>query len=124
MKRVCRCFLLIGTLFVMLPAAFSDEVLTVGDASAGKLTFDHLCLYCHSNDEDSTIGPSLEGIGERRSVAWLNAWLKNPDNMIKKDMDAKDVRDNSRYNMAMPTLPIMQDDVKRADVIAYLLTSF
>jgi len=124
MKCICRCFLLISTLFVMSPVAFSDEVLVVGDASAGKATFDHLCLYCHTNDEDRTIGPSLEGIGERRSVAWLNAWLKNPDDMIKKDMDAKDVRDNNKYNMAMPTLPIMQDDVKRADVIAYLLTSF
>lgn len=124
MKCVYRCFILIGTLFVMLPLAFSDEELTAGDASAGKLTFDHLCLYCHTNNEDNTIGPSLEGIGERRSAAWLNGWLKSPREMIEKDEDAKDVRDNSKYNMAMPTLPIMQDDVKRADVIAYLLTSF
>lgn len=124
MKCVCRCLLLIGTLFVTSPAAFSDEVVAVGDASAGKAIFDHLCLYCHSNDEDHTIGPSLEGIGERRSAAWLNDWLKSPDDMIKKDMDAKDVHDNHKYNMTMPTFPIMQDDVKRADVIAYLLTSF
>jgi len=54
----------------------------------------------------------------------LSEWLKNPAEMIKKDVDAKVVRGKSKYNMTMLALPDMQDEQKRADVIAYLLRDF
>jgi len=123
MKYIYRCFILLGALCTLFPSAFADEV-AIGDANAGKAIFERVCLYCHTHNEDSKIGPSLMGVGERRSVAWLNGWLKNPREMIKKDVDAKVVRGKSKYNMTMPALPDMQNDVQRANVIAYLLSAF
>jgi len=125
MKSVQRYIILIGLLlFSFVPSAFSDEHVTIGHASAGKEIFNRVCLYCHTHDERSKIGPSLMGIGERRSEAWLHGWLKNPSKMIKNDVDAKVVRGKSKFNMVMPALPDMQDVQKRSDVIAYLLESF
>jgi len=71
-----------------------------------------------------TVGLSLKHVGERRSVAWLHAWLKNLAEMIKHDVDGKVVRGNNKYNMTMPVLPNMQDNHKRAGVIAYLGRDF
>jgi cytochrome c2 len=95
-----------------------------GDVAEGKLIFDKVCAYCHAIDGKGAIGPSLIGISERRDAAWLHLWLKNPREMIKKDADAKVVRGKSKYNMTMPALPDMRDDQKRANVIAYLLSTF
>ncbi len=123
MKYIYRGFMMLGLLISLLPTAFADEAV-VGNVDAGKKIFTHVCLYCHTNNEDSKIGPSLVGIGDRRSVAWLQGWLKNPGEMIKKDEDAKVLRGYSEFNMTMPPLPSMKDDQKRADVIAYLLKTF
>jgi len=99
-------------------------VASAADAIAGKAIFDKVCAYCHAVDGSDKIGPSLMGIGGRRDEAWLHGWLISPSEMIKKDADAKVVRGNSKYNMNMPTIPLMKDETKRADVIAYLLESF
>jgi len=94
------------------------------DVAEGKLIFDKVCAYCHAVDGKGAIGPSLVGIGERRDTAWLHLWLKNPREMIRTNAHAKVVRGKSKYNMTMPALPDMQNDQKRADVIAYLLRDF
>jgi len=110
----------LGMFFLMsaVPAA------SAADAVAGKATFDKVCAYCHAADGSEKIGPSLAGVGKRRDEAWLHSWLISPSEMIKRDADAKVVRGNSKYNMLMPAIPMMQDATKRADVIAYLLENF
>jgi len=122
-----RYFMVLGCFFAVSVPSFAADAVDVsvtGDASAGKVIFEHSCLYCHTSNEDSKFGPSLKHVGERRSEAWLHAWLKNPAEMIKNDVDAKVVRGNNQYNMTMPALPDMQDEQKRADMIAYLLRDF
>gem|GEM_PF-4072576 len=127
MMNMHRYFMALGCLFVVSVSSFAEEAVDTriaGDANAGKIIFEHTCFYCHTSNEESKFGPSLKGVSKRRSVAWLDEWLKNPRDMIKHDADAKVVRGNNKYNMTMPTLPDMQDEKKRADVIAYLLRDF
>jgi len=109
---------------LMVSNVYAADTAVIGDAVAGKATFERVCLYCHTSNEDSKFGPSLKHVGERRSETWLHAWLKNPAEMIKNDVDAKVVRGNNKYDMTMPALPAMQDEQKRADVVAYLLRDF
>jgi len=116
--------MMLGCLFVVSVPSFAADISVTGDAVAGKGIFSKVCAYCHAIDGRNKLGPSLTAVGERRSVVWLSEWLKNPAEMIKKDVDAKVVRGNSKYNMTMPALPDMQNDQKRADVIAYLLRDF
>ena len=116
--QMCRFFI-----WMFLSVA-SVPVASAADALAGKAIFDKVCAYCHAVDGSEKIGPSLAGIGERRDAAWLHSWLMNPNEMIKNDVNAKLVRGNSKYNMTMPAIPLMKDEAKRADVIAYLLENF
>ena len=109
---------------LLLCCMMSTSEVLAADVASGKLIFDKVCAYCHAADGKGAIGPSLIGIGERRDAAWLHLWLKNPREMIKNDANAKVVRGNSKYNMTMPALPDMQDDEKRSNVIAYLLSAF
>jgi len=97
---------------------------SAGDAQAGKNIFNHVCAYCHNADESDKVGPGLQGINQRVTAEWLDQWLKNPKEMAKKDDYAKNIVEDNRYKLQMPTLPSMQNDEKRADVIAYLRSAF
>jgi len=92
------------------------------DIDAGKKIFNQICSYCHKTNYDDKFGPGLAGISERRNNAWLNAFLLDPEKMIKNDEYAQSLKENNSYNLTMPKLRDMQDEQKRADVVAYLET--
>jgi len=92
------------------------------DIEAGKKVYDQVCGYCHLTTYDDKFGPGLAGISERRDEKWLNAFLLDPQEMIKTDEYAQSLKENNSYNLTMPKLRDMQDEQKRADVIAYMET--
>lgn len=92
------------------------------DAANGKMIFSEICSHCHNSTSEDKIGPGLAGITERRTVEWIDAWLKDPAELVKTDDYAKKLRQGNKYGMTMPAMPIMKDDKKRADVIEFLKT--
>jgi cytochrome c2 len=92
------------------------------DVQAGKNIYTQICSYCHKANYDDKFGPGLAGIAERRDNKWLDAFLQDPEKMIKNDEYAQNLKENNSYNLTMPKLPDMQDQQKRADVIAFLET--
>jgi Cytochrome c2 len=105
---------------MMGSAAAAD--LPEGDAGRGKMIYEQVCAYCHRLDYDEKFAPGLQGITERVSLEWLDTWLKNPNALIAKDEYAKALHDSNEYGMAMPPIPDMKDDQKRADIIEFLKT--
>ena len=103
--------------------AFCAETIQ-GDAARGSATFKTICAHCHTTTyDDSRIGaPGLQGVLERHNEAWLHHWIKSPEAFAKVDETAKDLISSNKFGLAMPTLPAMQDDQKRADIIAFLKT--
>jgi len=93
-----------------------------GDMVKGKAIFDRLCFHCHKPSYDEKFAPGLAGITERRDTKWLHSFLQNPSKMIKHDEYAKNLKVSNAYNLTMPTLPEMQDEQTREDIIAYLDT--
>lgn len=60
--------------------------------------FNQMCIACHSLEgQGGTIGPSLDGVGARRTKDYIVAWLTDPY-AIKKDSK-------------MPKLPLTQEDI-------------
>ncbi|MDQ7059057.1 MAG: cytochrome c [Ghiorsea sp.] len=94
----------------------------IGDIQKGKVVFDRLCIHCHKSNYDEKFGPGLAGIVERRDKQWLHAFLKKPNQMIKDDEYAKNLKENNAYNLTMPAFPEMQNKQDREDMIAYLAT--
>jgi len=93
-----------------------------GDMVKGKAIFDRLCFHCHKQSYDEKFAPGLAGITERRSAAWLHEFLENPSEMIKHDEYAKNLKDSNTYKLTMPTLPEMQNEENRENIIAFLAT--
>lgn len=60
----------------------SEEVPGADFLTAGRLLIKHKgCSGCHDINaffEEETLGPDLQGIGNKVSRAWLYNWLKNP----------------------------------------------
>lgn len=93
-------------------------------AERGKIIFDTVCSHCHTTTyEESRIGaPGLRGVLERYGENWLNHWVKSPETFAKKDETAQALIESNPFGLAMPTLPTMQDEHNRADIIEYLKT--
>jgi nitrite reductase (NO-forming) len=84
-------------------------------AVQGKLTFESKCLACHSIGGGDKMGPDLYNVTKRQNVAWLTRWLKNPDEMLKTDPDAKKLL--GKYKVPMPNQNMSEEGIKQ--VIAY-----
>lgn len=56
-------------------------------AKEGKELFNLHCASCHKLDKKAT-GPALAKVGERRSMEWLKAWIKN-NNKLRASGDAQ-----------------------------------
>ena len=57
-------------------------------AAKGGEVFKSKCTACHKIGK-KFIGPAPNGIFERRSPEWIMNMILNPDEMVKKDADAK-----------------------------------
>ena len=65
-----------------------DEEIDTEMADAGKVIFDAKCTACHKVTK-RYIGPSPQGIFERRNAAWVMNMILNPDEMVANDPIAK-----------------------------------
>jgi cytochrome c551/c552 len=82
-----------------------------------KLFASKTCNACHAMDK-KMVGPPLGGITEKREAAWLAQMILHPDQMIKKDPEAKKLFEE--YGTPMATPPVSADEAKA--IIAYLGT--
>lgn len=54
----------------------------------GKTIFENMCTACHKADK-KFIGPSPQGILDRRTPEWVMNMILNPEEMVEKDPIAK-----------------------------------
>jgi len=94
------------------------------DVKHGQKIFESICIHCHRTDyEASAVGaPGLRGVLERHSVEWINTWINSPEAFAKIDEAAKDLTSSNPYGLIMPTIPEMQIEQNRKDIIEYLKT--
>ncbi len=85
--------------------------------SAGEAAFKANCTQCHQIWE-VRLGPALNGVHERRSIEWLNSWIKNSQAMIASgDEDAVALWEEYQPTV-MPAYPFTDDQVM--ELVAYI----
>ena len=57
-------------------------------ADQGEVTFNSICSACHKLDQ-RFIGPALIGVTKRRTPEWIMNMIMNPEQMVKKNAQAK-----------------------------------
>jgi cytochrome oxidase Cu insertion factor (SCO1/SenC/PrrC family)/cytochrome c2 len=84
----------------------------------GQVMFKKICAPCHTVGVGDRVGPDLRGVTERRTNSWLTAFLKNPDDVRKKnDPVARELI--ARFpTVRMPKMSLTDEDA--ADMIAFL----
>ncbi len=96
----------------------------VPDARHGEQIFKTICSHCHHADHStSTVGaPGLMDVLDRHDEAWINEWVQGPEAFSRKDETAQALVASNPFGLIMPTLPEMQDENNRLDIIAFLKT--
>ncbi len=107
------------------PSALTETVTPIEEqVKLGERLFNNLCKVCHTTTyvESPTGAPGLRSVLERHDEAWLDQWIKSPASFAKTNVAARDLIDSNPFGLAMPTLPMMQDDANRSAIIEYLKT--
>lgn len=73
------------------------------------------CTACHKMDQ-KIVGPPLRGVTERREASWLAQMIMHPDEMVKKDPEAKKLFEE--YGSPMTDVGVTPEETKA--IIAYL----
>ena len=81
----------------------------------GKAIFEAKCTACHKFD-DRYVGPALGDVAERRNHAWIMNMIINPEEMTKKDPEAKKLL--AEYMTQMVNQNVTEDDARA--ILEYL----
>jgi mono/diheme cytochrome c family protein len=84
----------------------SDFVVDEAMAKQGKSLFtSRSCTGCHTIGKGKMAGPDLANVLDRRSLEWVQSWLKDPPAMMETDETAKALV-KEYNNMKMPNMKL------------------
>lgn len=85
--------------------AAAQQQLVAGASPARPQVFAQICVSCHAlGGAGGTVGPSLDGVGDRLDAAYLEKWLKDPAAV--------------KPGTTMPKLPL--DDAQLGELVTFL----
>lgn len=111
-------FVAISSVFIV---GLVSASLSYGDALPGEELFNKKCKQCHKITEQLLIGPGLKDVTKRRSIEWIEKWLKDPKKMLDSD-DPIGQELKKNFKRVMPKIPEMSTEENRRDIIEYLKT--
>ncbi len=102
-------------------SAFAQDGSAIPDdeeiISQGRTLYNNNCAVCHGIQRQ-LVGPALKGVHERRSIEWLQAFIKNSQRVIQSG-DAYAVELYNQYNKTeMPAFDFSNDEV--LSILAYI----
>ncbi len=117
-KFILSFSLIFITLFSFQPANAQDEIPTdEATISSGEKLFKANCKVCHSIN-DRVIGPALRDLTKRRPTAWIQAFVKNSQKVIKSG-DEYALKLYNEYNKIEMTAFDFSDE-ETMSIIAYV----
>lgn len=96
----------------------SGQQTVQGSGGQGQAVFAAQCSSCHTIGGGPLVGPDLEGVTGRQSVAWLLEWIQSPDEVIARNDPYATALLQEFNNIQMPNLDLSTGQVE--DVLAYL----
>ncbi len=113
-RKVAYLFLAL----IVSTLSFAQEIPTDESViSAGESTYKANCTQCHEIWEVK-LGPALNAVHERRSIEWLNSWIKNSQALIATGDEQAVALWEEYQPTVMPAYPFTDDQVM--ELIAYI----
>lgn len=115
LSRISLFFILVA---ITHSGLFSQEIPTDQEViSAGEATYKANCTQCHQIWE-VRLGPALSNVYERRSIEWLQSWIKNSQAMIAAGDEQAVALWEEYQPTVMPAYPFNDDQIM--ELIAYI----
>lgn len=111
-RRIVLAFCALALLGTARPLAAQDQFpVDSALAKTGETLFAaKACLGCHTIGKGGMAAPDLSGLFDRRSVAWVRKWLRDPEKMLETDDTAKKML--KEYNdLRMPNINLKDDEI-------------
>lgn len=77
----------------------------------GQRIFQQTCSACHTIGAGVRVGPDLQGVTERRDVAWLRVQIKSPS-VHQAANDPVSIANRATYGLSMPDLGLTDQQVE------------
>ena len=59
--------------------------------AGGKSVYDMKCASCHKTTDEKLVGPGWKGVTDRRQPEWIMNFVTNTEEMLEKDMEARNM---------------------------------
>jgi protein SCO1 len=100
------------------PARTYEAARPIAGLEAGAYLFDTKCAACHTFGEGDSIGPDLAGVTHARDRAWLERFIKTPDQLLAQNDPIATALFAKYQQVVMPNLRLGDGDV--AAVLKYI----
>lgn len=68
--------------------------------ASGKSVYDVKCASCHKLSDEKLVGPGWKGVTTRRTPEWIMNFVTNTEEMLQKDVAAKNL-----YEICLVKMP-------------------
>lgn len=101
-----------------LPARSYAAARPIAGLEPGAYLFDTKCAACHTFGDGDSIGPDLAGVTRTRDRAWLERFIKTPDQLLAENDPIATALFAKYKQVVMPNLRLADGDV--AAVLKYI----
>jgi cytochrome c2 len=112
MNIVMRVLGIAGLLVVVRASAAAQ------DPARGKEIFQSACAACHTIGDGRLAGPDLQGVHERRSEAWIIAFVQHPQQVISSGDSVAAALLEEYQGLEMPDQSLTADEIRH--VLAHI----
>lgn len=84
----------------------------------GEAVFQASCAACHTIGGGRLVGPDLQGVGARRSEAWIISFVQHSQQLVAAGDSTAVALFHEYQDMPMPDQPLSADEVRA--VLAYI----
>lgn len=96
-----------------------NDPLDQGMIQKGKAIYEMKCAACHKLTGARVVGPSWEGVTERRKPEWIMNMITNVDVMLEKDPEAQKLLEECLTRM--PNQNVSIGDAR--DILEFMLSN-
>jgi mono/diheme cytochrome c family protein len=98
--------------------ALSAGWTAAAQTAPGEALFQSSCAACHTIGGGRLVGPDLQGVGERRSEAWLIGFIQHSQQLVAAGDSTAVALFNEYEEMPMPDQPLSADEIRQ--VLGYI----
>ena len=114
----CTAGLILAAFLLAISVYFAQATSLSQTAQDGQAIFQGKCSSCHTIGKGRLVGPDLQGVTQRRDLAWIKNFIAGPDKVIASGDPTAVQLLQENNNITMPTLGLQPGEID--SVVAYL----